>query len=51
MSPLLYLVIGLIGGGLIVAVVILSTRRGNQGPAMEMAKRLETIDRILRDEF
>src|SRR6476660_5304178 len=51
MSPLLYLVIGLIGGGLIVAVVVLVTRRGNQGPATELAKRLETIDRSLRDEF
>jgi len=51
MSPLLYLVIGLIGGGLIVAVLLLLTRRGNQGPATELAKRLETIDRSLRDEF
>jgi DNA recombination protein RmuC len=51
MSPLLYLVIGLIGGGLIVAVIVLLTRRGNQGPATELAKRLETIDRSLRDEF
>src|SRR5258705_7154827 len=51
MSPLLYLVIGLFGGGLIVAVVVLLTRRGNQGAATDMAKRLETIDRSLRDEF
>jgi DNA recombination protein RmuC len=51
MSPLFYLVIGLIGGGLIVAVVVLLTRRGNQGAATDMAKRLETIDRSLRDEF
>ena len=51
MSPLLYLVIGLVGGGLIVALVVLVTRRGNQGPATELAKRLETIDRSLRDEF
>jgi DNA recombination protein RmuC len=51
MSPLLYLVIGLIGGGLIVAVVVLLTRRGNQVAATDMAKRLETIDRSLRDEF
>ena len=51
MSPLLYLVIGLIGGGLIVAVVVLLTRRRNQGAATDMAKRLETIDRSLRDEF
>src|SRR5436309_4790080 len=51
MSQLLYLVIGLIGGGLIVAVIILLTRRGNRGAATDMAKRLETIDRSLRDEF
>jgi DNA recombination protein RmuC len=51
MNPLLYLVIGLIGGGLIVAVVVLLTRRGNQSRTTELAKRLETIDRSLRDEF
>src|SRR6266403_2360481 len=51
MSSMLYLVVGLIGGGLIVAVVVLLTRRGNQGAATELAKRLETIDRGLRDEF
>src|SRR5881409_341748 len=51
MSPLLYLVIGLIGGGFIAAVIVLLTRRGNQGAATELAKRLETIDRSLHDEF
>jgi DNA recombination protein RmuC len=51
MNPLLYLVIGLIGGGLIVAAIVLLTRRGNQRAATELAKRLETIDRSLRDEF
>jgi DNA recombination protein RmuC len=51
MSPLLYLVVGLIGGALIIAVVVLLTRRGNQGAVTDMAKRLETIDRSLRDEF
>src|ERR1700757_2601067 len=51
MGSMLYLVIGLIGGGLVVAVVVLLTRRGNQGAATELAKRLETIDRSLRDEF
>ena len=51
MSPLLYLVIGLVGGGLIIALVVLLTRRRNQGAATELAKRLETIDRSLRDEF
>jgi len=51
MSPLLYLIIGLVGGALIVAVVVLLIRRGNQRPAEDIAKRLETIDRSLRDEF
>ena len=51
MSPVLYVLIGLIGGGLLVALVVLLTRRRNQGPATELAKRLETIDRSLRDEF
>src|SRR5213596_2421575 len=51
MSPLLYLVIGLIGGGFIAAVIVLLTRRGNQGAATKLAKRLEMIDRGLRDEF
>src|SRR4051795_9018163 len=51
MNPLLYLVIGLVGGALIVAAVVLLIRRGNQRPTEDMAKRLETIDRSLRDEF
>jgi DNA recombination protein RmuC len=36
---------------LLVALVFLLTRRGNQGAATELAKRLETIDRSLREEF
>ena len=51
MSDLLYVPIGLVGGGLLVALVVLLTRRRNQGAATELAKRLETIDRSLRDEF
>src|SRR5437899_5986305 len=52
MSPLLYLVIGLIGGGFVVAVIILVVRRGSSGGVeAELVKRLETIDRGLRDEF
>jgi DNA recombination protein RmuC len=52
MSPLLYLVIGLIGGGLIVAVIVLVARRGSGGDVeTELVKRLDTIDRGLRDEF
>jgi DNA recombination protein RmuC len=52
MSPLLYLVIGLIGGGLIVALIVLLTTRGKDGSTgAELTKRLEMIDRSLRDEF
>ena len=51
MSDLLYVAIGLVGGGLLVALVVLLIRRRNQGAATELAKRLETIDRSLRDEF
>ena len=47
-----YLVIGLIGGGLVVAVIVLLTTRGNHGSAAaDLVKRLEMIDRSLRDEF
>jgi DNA recombination protein RmuC len=52
MSPLLYFVIGLIGGGFVVAVVVLLARRGSAGSMeTELSKRLEVIDRDLRDEF
>jgi DNA recombination protein RmuC len=52
MSPLLYFVIGLIGGGFVVAVVLLLARRGSAGNMeTELSKRLEVIDRDLRDEF
>jgi DNA recombination protein RmuC len=52
MSPLLYLVIGLIGGGFIAAVIVLLTSRGKDGGATaELVKRLELVDRSLRDEF
>jgi DNA recombination protein RmuC len=51
MDPLLYIVIGLIGGGLVVAVLVLLMRREKQNAATELVKRLEIIDRGLRDEF
>ena len=52
MSPLLYVVIGLIGGGFVVAVVVLLARRGSAANMeTELSKRLEVIDRDLRDEF
>src|ERR1700747_3917547 len=52
MSPLLYLVIGLIGGGVVVAVIPLLARRGSgHDVEAELVKRLKMIDRGLRDEF
>ena len=52
MSPLLYLVIGLIAGGFIAGVIVLLVRRGsNGGVSSELVKRLEMVDRSLRDEF
>src|SRR6516162_4031995 len=52
MSPVLYFVIGSISGGFIVAVIVLLTRRGSHGgAAAELVRRLEMIDRGLRDEF
>lgn len=50
MNPLLYLVIGLIGGGLVAAMVFFITRRGGSVEP-QLVKHLETIDRGLRDEF
>ena len=53
MSALLYAVIGLIASGLVVAVVALLARRGTAGSGVEaeLVRRLEMIDRGLRDEF
>jgi DNA recombination protein RmuC len=53
MSPQLYLAIGLIVGGLLAAVIALLLRRGKaaSGVETELVKRLEMIDRGLRDEF
>jgi len=52
MSPLLYAITGLIIGGFIVAAVaLLARRRTSGGIEAEVVKRLETIDRGLRDEF
>jgi DNA recombination protein RmuC len=50
---LLYLIVGLIGGGVVVAIVVLLSRRTSSGGVVdfELVKRLETIDRGLRDEF
>src|SRR5881396_349051 len=52
MSPLLYVLIGVIGGGFVVAVIALVAWRGTSGSVqVELVKRLEMIDRGLRDEF
>jgi DNA recombination protein RmuC len=52
MSPLLYLVVGLVGGGFVAAVIVLlASRRKDDGATAELVKRLEMVDRSLRDEF
>jgi DNA recombination protein RmuC len=52
MTALLYLIIGLTAGALVVAVVFFLARRGGGShPQTELVRRLETIDRGLRDEF
>jgi DNA recombination protein RmuC len=52
MSPLLYLAIGLIAGGFIAGVIVLLVRRGsNDSVNPDVVKRLEMVDRSLRDEF
>jgi DNA recombination protein RmuC len=50
---ILYAVIGALGGGLLVAVIALLAKRGTSGSGVEteLVKRLETIDRGVRDEF
>lgn len=52
MSPSLYLIIGVLSGGLLVVIAFLVIRRGTDaGAEAELVKRLEMIDRGLRDEF
>jgi DNA recombination protein RmuC len=51
---LLYLIIGLVAGALLIAAVFLLMRRSNGvalDPQGELVRRLEIIDRSLRDEF
>jgi DNA recombination protein RmuC len=52
-SPLVYIAIGLIVGGVAAAIIFIGTRRGisDSGVQGELIKRLESIDRGLRDEF
>ncbi len=56
MSPLLYLILGLVAGGLIAAIFVLLTKRSSSGGngsdvQAELVRRLEMLDRGLRDEF
>src|SRR5437588_7530314 len=56
MGPSLYLIVGLIGGGLFAAIIFLFSRRaGMTGDRSEiqteLIRRLEMLDRGLRDEF
>src|SRR5947209_10058265 len=56
MSPSLYLIVGLIGGGLFAAIIFLFSRRvGMTGDRSEiqteLIRRLEMLDRGVRDEF
>ena len=53
-TALLYLIVGLVAGALFIAVVFLLVRRSNgvaSDPQAELVRRLEVIDRSLRDEF
>jgi hypothetical protein len=52
MSPLFYVLIGVIGGGFVVAVIALvAGRRPGGDVEAQLVNRLEVIDRGLRDEF
>jgi DNA recombination protein RmuC len=52
MTALLYLIIGLTAGAIVAAVAFFLTRRGSGSHLQtELVRRLETIDRGLRDEF
>jgi DNA recombination protein RmuC len=54
-SPLLYLILGLLAGGLVAAVILFLSKRGGTGSRSEVQTeligRLEMLDRGLRDEF
>src|SRR5205814_10329878 len=55
MSLLLYLILGLIAGGLFAVTVFLLAKRSGSGSRLdvqaELIRRLEMLDRGLRDEF
>jgi DNA recombination protein RmuC len=57
-NPLLYLIIGVVAGGLIAGLMVLLTRRADSGVESELVKRLEMLDRaqeraerMLREEM
>ena len=57
-SPLTYLIAGIIGGGFVAAMIFAFTRRGSDGVEVELVKRLELLDRaqeraerMLREEM
>jgi DNA recombination protein RmuC len=53
-NPLFYLVIGLIASGLLATTIVFLTRRGRGGGSDvqdELVRRLDMLDRGLRDEF
>ncbi|HEY6071300.1 MAG TPA: DNA recombination protein RmuC [Chthoniobacterales bacterium] len=57
MTPTLYLVLGLIAGGLFAAIIFFLSKRGGASSSAgsevqaELIRRLEMLDRGLRDEF
>src|SRR5438876_3968622 len=60
MTPLSYIIIGVVGSALIALVVVIALRNRNRGGITvanartleeEVVRRLEAIDRVLRDEF
>jgi DNA recombination protein RmuC len=54
MTALLYLIVGLVAGALLIAAVFLLVRRSigvASDPQGDLVRRLEIIDRSLRDEF
>jgi DNA recombination protein RmuC len=52
MTQLIYLIVGLVGGGAVAAFVfVLSRRRSASDVQAELVGRLEMLDRGLRDEF
>lgn len=52
MTPSLYLILGLLAGGIVAIFLLTFSRRQTRGGVgEELIKRLELIDRGLRDEF